>query len=161
MNIKVLLTLLILIPLTFSCKNTKEPEAEPIIPTDTKATMEYNENRLDSIPANREFSGAFKGSGSEPFWSVTLDADKILFESADADLKSFTAPLTNPEISGNSTTFTADQKDGIIKVTLLEEKCTGAMNGIEMTHKVKVSLKLKNDKDFRNFEGCGAYEEWK
>ncbi|PHR13234.1 MAG: hypothetical protein COA40_07010 [Aequorivita sp.] len=157
MKIKVLIVLTILGLAFFSCKNSTKEDGEPIIPTDTKATMEYNENRLDTIPENRELTRVFKGSGGEPFWSVTLDADKIHFESAVESLKSFSASIATPEITGKTTTFTSNPDKGTIKVMLIEEKCIGDMNGKEMTHQVKVSIKLNNGSDFQNFKGCGSY----
>jgi len=157
MNFKVLLALAILISVTIACKNTTNEEAEPITPTDTRATMEYNENRLDTIPQNREFQGVFKGSGSEPFWSVKLDSTTIHFESANEELKSFKAPISSSEISGNTSVFKSSQDKALINVILNEENCTGAMNGKSMSHKVKVSIKLSDNNNIQTFEGCGSF----
>ena len=43
-----------------------------------------------------------------------------------------------------------------MEVLITEEECIDAVNSKKSSHKVKVSIKPKSEKDFNVFEGCGS-----
>ncbi len=50
MNLKSLFFPAIILFSFISCKNENKKDMEPVSPTETRSTMEYNENQLDTIP---------------------------------------------------------------------------------------------------------------
>lgn len=149
---------IMLIMALVACKNPSAEKTKPITPAETRSTMEYNQNRIDTIPQKENTSSkTFKGSGGEPFWSVAINAENIHFETANSAQKAIDLPTPKPEVAGNTTTFQATSDKSTIKVAITEEKCTG-MNGKAMTHSVKVSVKTGAE-DFTTYKGCGSYSE--
>lgn len=152
---------LILIPLfsliiAVSCKDTTKESEVPIIPADTRATIQYNENRLDTVAKQNESGDSFRGGGTEPFWSVEFTNGKIHFKAPGETLKSFVAPIPEPEISGKSKKYTAKSHRVIMEVLLTKEECVDNTSGKKYSHKVKVSIKPTAQEDFNIYEGCGS-----
>lgn len=139
-----------------SCKNTNNDSSDPIAPAETRSTMEYNQNRLDSIPENSS-SSDFKGGGGEPFWSVEIVDKKLLFQSPDENYKSITTTINTVDASGNTITFNSENDNETIKVALVEEECVDGMSGKKNSHKVEVSIKRNSEKDSKIYKGCGSF----
>lgn len=137
----------------FSCKDVNKETNDSIIPTDTRSTMEYNENQLDSIPANTS-SNDFKGGGDEPFWSVEIVDKQLHFQSPDENYMSI---INTVDVSGSTITFDSENESESIKVALIEEECIDGMSGKKNSHKVEVSIKRSAEKDSKNFIGCGSF----
>ena len=156
MNYKFILIPVFSLIMAVSCKDTKKEITEPTVPAETKATIEYNENRLDTVSKQTEDGDTFRGGGTDPFWSVQLSKGKIHFKAPGASLKSFVAPIPEPEISGNSKKYIAQSHRVLMEVLITEEECIDAVNSKKSSHKVKVSIKPKSEKDFNVFEGCGS-----
>ncbi|WP_026451920.1 hypothetical protein [Aequorivita capsosiphonis] len=138
-------------------KETRKETSEPITPAETRSTMEYNENRLDSIPKNTTSGHDFKGGGDEPFWSIEISDKKIHFQSPDINYKSITAVINTIDTSGNTITFNSENEGETIKVALLEQECKDRMSGKKNSHKVEVLIKRKSEKDPRTYDGCGSF----
>lgn len=141
----------------FSCKDTEQKTTETVVPADTRATIEYNENRLDSVPENNPISRHFKGGGGEPFWSVEIIDKKVKFQSPDDKNKSLSATVSTVDASGNTITINSENDSETIKVALLEQECINGMNGKTFTHKVELSIQGNEEKDPRTYSGCGSF----
>ncbi|MAP80747.1 MAG: hypothetical protein CL526_06630 [Aequorivita sp.] len=144
-----------------SCKDNSKETTEPTVPAETRATIEYSENQLDTIKKenNTESAMTFKATGNEPFWSVNFKDGKVHFKAMDAALKSFTAPIPEAEVTGNTQKFVAQSHRVIMEVYITEEACQDSMSGQNYTHKVKVSIKPKSADNFNHYHGCGSYIE--
>ena len=81
---------------------------------------------------------------------------KIHFKAPGASLKSFVAPIPEPEISGNSKKYIAQSHRVLMEVLITEEECIDTKSSKKSSHKVKVSIKPKSETDFNIFEGCGS-----
>ncbi len=139
-----------------SCRNIEEKENKLNVPAETRATIEYSHHQLDTIPENTSDIGVFRGSGGEPFWSVRVDSNSILFETPD---KKITGTISNSDTSENATVFFSNYENGTMKVVIKKEECIDGMSGKKNSHKVEFQIKQKNGKDFTTYEGCGDYEE--
>lgn len=156
MNYKLLLIPVISLTIAISCKDTNQEVAKPTVPAETKATIEYNQNQLDTVAKKDDDEFSFRGGGTDPYWSVQFIKGKIHFKAPDASLKSFVAPIPEPEISGNSKKYTAESHRVLMEVVITEEACVDTKNNKTSSHKVKVSIKPKAEKDFNVYEGCGS-----
>lgn len=148
--------------LFIGCKNEtkklEKTEHNPIVPADTRATMEYNQNRIDSIPQGIQEGEIFKGSGGEPFWSVELNDKSIHFKSPSSELKDVLIPIKNTQSNGNTTTFIAERDLKHIEISIIEEECMDGMSGKKNSHRVKVFIKHKKDSKEKEFVGCGYFQ---
>ncbi|MCG2419844.1 hypothetical protein K8089_12505 [Aequorivita sp. F47161] len=158
MNYRVLLISIFSLIVAASCKEPNNKTTEPITPAETRATMEYNENRLDTVAEhtqiNEDFS--FSGGGTDPFWTVEFKGGQIHFTAPGETLRSFVAPIPEPEISGNTTKYIATSHRVLMEVLLTKEECITPTNSKKNTHKVKVSIKPKAAEDFNYYYGCGS-----
>lgn len=139
-----------------SCKNTTEKGTEPMVPAETRSTIEYNQNQLDTIPEDKTNRNSFVGIGTEPFWRIEIKDDTILFESPEEKI---TSTISKSDISTNSSRYTSNFEDGIMKIKLNKENCSDGMSDIEHSHKVELQIKRPGDKDFEKYSGCGSYKE--
>lgn len=156
MNYKFLLIPVFSLIMAVSCKDANKEVIEPTVPAETKATIEYNENRLDTVSKQTDENDTFRGGGTDPFWSVQFSKGKIHFKAPGASLKSFVAPIPEPEISGNSKKYIAQSHRVLMEVLITEEECIDTKSSKKSSHKVKVSIKPKSETDFNIFEGCGS-----
>ena len=69
-----------------------------------------------------DFSGDFTLTGTEPFWSMVITADRLLFSRIDEG--DFTAPNNGPVVEGD----TAAWDGGPLKVTLRPEPCSDGVS---------------------------------
>ncbi len=156
MNYRIIITSTLFFLMAVSCKDTSKENSESIVPAETRATIEYNENQLDSIAEGNENEISFRGEGTEPFWSIEFTNGKMHFKASDAVLKSFVAPIPEPEIVGNTIKYTASSKRVLMEVLITEEECINDMSGKKNSHKVKVSIKPISEENFNIYEGCGS-----
>jgi uncharacterized membrane protein len=158
MNYRLLLIPIFSLIITTSCKEPNKKTAEPIAPADTGVTMEHNKNQLDAAAKQSESKEGFtfSGGGSDPSWTVEFKGGQILFTAPGETLRSFVAPVPEPEISGNTTKYIASSHRVLMEVLLTEEECITPTNGKKNTHKVKVSIKPKAAENFNFYYGCGS-----
>ena len=91
----------------------------------------------------------FRASGNEPFWSVTVGRDSVLFEQPE-DPRRISAPLTRRE--GASRRIFHAQTSGpdvhVIRVTLTPGRCADSMSGALYSFSAEVVV------DGRSLSGC-------
>lgn len=157
MNFKISIIASFLSLSLLSCQDANKGPNEPITPAETRSTMEYNQNRLDTIPENSSNRGDFKGGGGEPFWSVEIVDKKLHFQSPHKNLKSITATVNTVDVSGNTITFNSENDSDEITVALIEQECVDGMSGRKNSHKVEISIKRNTEQDSRTYVGCGSF----
>ncbi|MEM0517284.1 hypothetical protein [Aequorivita flava] len=158
MKYKVLLVPFFTLMIAVSCKEPNNKQSETVVPADTRATMEYNENRLDSVPKQSESAEdfTFSGGGADPSWTVEFKDGQIYFTAPGETLRSFVAPIPQPEINGNTKKYVASSHRVLMEVLLTEEECITPTNNKKNTHKVKLSIKPKAADNFNYYYGCGS-----
>ena len=156
MNFKSIAILFLCFFSLFSCKDSNK-ESNATISTDTIATSEKNQNQSENIPTNTQTGVSFLGGGGEPSWSVEFTDGKIHFNAPNETLRSFVAPIPEPEKDGNTTKYIAKSHRVIMEVLITEEECVDGMSGKKKSDKVKLSIKPIAEKDYKIYEGCGSY----
>ncbi len=137
-----------------SCKNTSEEKNNPTVPAETRSTLEYNQKQLDTIPKDTLAARVFKGGGGEPFWSIEINAEKILFNTPERNISAATPAA---DISDGRIAYSADYDSGKLKVILKKENCTDGMSGKEHSHQVEVAVRENNRSPEKTYSGCGSY----
>ena len=156
MNFNPITILIICFFTLFSCKDGKnEPTAT--ISADTTVSSENNQNQPENFPTATNTGVYFLGGGGEPSWSVEFTDGKIHFNAPNETLRSFVAPIPEPEKNGNTTKYIAKSHRVIMEVLITEEECIDGMSGKKKSDKVKLSIKPIAEKDYKIYEGCGTY----
>lgn len=110
----------------------------------------YNKKWKDGI--------LFYAGGNEPSWSLNISKNNTAaFKTLDG--KEFSASFVSklPAIDPKSTGYRLSNDKGEMIITLVEEKCMDTMADEEFSFSVAIDLKLKGEKSFTTFKGCGDY----
>ena len=100
----------------------------------------------------------FYAVGNEPSWSLNISKDnKAVFKTLDG--LEYSAALISklPSVDPKSTSYRFTNDKGEMIVNILEEKCMDTMADEEFSFKVSADFKLKGEKGFTTFKGCGDY----
>lgn len=101
----------------------------------------------------------FIARGNEPFWSLQIDFQKEMRFSSLTEISNFVTPPTEGMRAQDADVirYHAVIESGEMFVTIIAGNCTDNMSGEEFTHSVVVQIKRGNDKEFKEFKGCGKY----
>ena len=88
--------------------------------------------------------GTYRAAGTEPFWSVTIDARTMKFEAPDARSVTVATPRVIHGFAGDI------YKTRRINVNVVHAKCSDGMSDRVYPDKVQVTV------DGRRYEGCGG-----
>lgn len=100
----------------------------------------------------------FYGIGNESSWSLNIYRNNTAeFKALEGQefSRNFVSKLASIDSKSISYRGVFDKSEIIIN--LAEEKCMDKMSDKEFSFKVKVDLKLKGDKSFTTYKGCGEY----
>jgi len=101
----------------------------------------------------------FKATGNEPFWSVEIDFNKhMTFRPMEGETLVTPVPEPVRPQDVNAVSFNAETEKGTLHVTIFKKKCQDTMSGKEFGHEVKVSIKMANEDQFKEYSGCGDYQ---
>lgn len=100
----------------------------------------------------------FYAVGNEPSWSLNISKDnKAVFKTLDGLEYSVTFISKLPSVDPKSISYRFTNDKGEMIVNIVEEKCMDTMADEEFHFKVSVDFKLKGEKGFTTFTGCGDY----
>lgn len=153
-----ILPILLLAFMFFTCKDVNNKTKEFVSPIDTPSALENNYDELDTVPENASGHLHFIGSGTEPFWSIEIEERKLVFESPDKNYKTISGFINTVDVSGDTTTFTAEDEHNKIEVTLMMQNCTDGMSDKNYSHRVHVSIKRNNEEMAKEYKGCGNFQ---
>jgi heat shock protein HslJ len=131
-------------------KHTKKQPAEQ--------AQNQGETRTDFIMEKLQRGIEFYATGNEPGWSLEMDIDKgCQFKTMDGSI--FNTPVLTGVVDadGKSTRYHASMESGELNIAITRQECIDNMSGDKFTYSVMVSLKLGNDKEFKNYIGCGRW----
>ena len=91
----------------------------------------------------------FRARGNEPFWSLTRDAEAIIFQPMDgAPVR--VSPVPKPEIEGRAEVYRGTAGGASFVLTVADTVCTDTMSGMPFPATVTVAIGDKT------FDGCGG-----
>jgi len=92
----------------------------------------------------------FVGLGTEPFWSLDIDNEKmILFKMSDWK-KPVIFPIEKPSLTKDSTFYNLSSEGGPLRVTVFPQFCSDGMS--DFLYQYKVVVKYKGS----TYKGCGV-----
>ena len=145
----------ILLPFLVSCQHQKS------ITTTGQAQTGNTSSKQSMSPTvnSSDEKVYFKGSGTEPFWSIEISEDVVRFRSLVEGYETFNIPHTEPvrAADANVKMYQAETELGTMKVQIQQVECINAMSGAASDYTVTVELKRATEQDFTVFEGCGQY----
>ena len=91
--------------------------------------------------------GTYRALGTEPFWALTIDAQRIVFTEANAPGVEIAQPTPKVIIGIAGEIYQTPQ----INVNIVHAQCSDGMSDRVYPDKVQVRI------DGRQFEGCGGH----
>lgn len=99
----------------------------------------------------------FEGRGTEPFWSVEISENLILFKTpSDSIVFQPTHPIL--ALDSNVKRYDIKTASNTMSVHIRQAECTNAMSGKVSPYTVSVDLQKGIVSEVQNFEGCGEYK---
>lgn len=100
----------------------------------------------------------FYAVGNEPSWSLSIDKkNTVSFKSLDGIVFSASSVSKLASIDANTRGYRILKGKEEVLINIVEEKCMDTMADEEFSFSVSVDLKLKDEKSFTTFKGCGDY----
>jgi len=139
-----------------SCHQPKPAIKTAIIKKDT--IISGVNTHPDKYKKQLEKGTDFIASGTEPFWSLEIDFDKMMHFKTVGGLD-----ITTPAVEGvkamdaDVTRFAAKTEKGNLIVQLMKQECTNNMSSEKSAYRVTVDVKNITDREPKIYEGCGQY----
>lgn len=99
----------------------------------------------------------FKATGNEPFWSLLLSEDTIVFHSLAND-KTYTFPHTTAvkAMDANVKIYRTENPEAKMEIIIEQTECINDMSGDKSLYSVHLKLAFKNNTE-EKYHGCGDY----
>ena len=116
----------------------------------------YTEENITLPSYNSEIKPYFKATGTEPFWSINIYDDKIVYKTPE---DSIILPHSDPILTMDSHVklYKTKAKSTEFNIQILEQECTNQMSGKILPYKVSVEFKKNSSSNFEKINGCGQY----
>lgn len=117
-----------------------------------KTASVVNDNKLD----NSDTTVFFKGSGTEPFWNITISDDKFVYKTPE---DSIILPFTKPNLvtDGKVKLYKIETETALFSIKISQQKCTNEMSGEISPYAVNIKFKKNKSSNFETIYGCGQY----
>lgn len=98
----------------------------------------------------------FKASGTEPFWSILISEDKIVYKTPE---DSIILPYVKPILAMDSNVklYRVKTETAQFNIQISQQECANEMSGELSPYKVSVDYRKNKTSAFENIKGCGQY----
>ncbi len=98
----------------------------------------------------------FKASGTEPFWSILISEDKIVYKTPE---DSIIIPHSQPILAMDSNVkmYKIKTESAQFNIQILQQECVNQMSGELSPYTVSVEFKKNAASEFEKIDGCGHY----
>lgn len=141
-----------------SCHQEKHVANTSVALTADKDTNILMKTQPDKYSRQAEQGIDFIASGTEPFWSLEVDFDKVMhfktvggFDIATPAVKGVKA------MDADVTRYAAETEKGSLIIQIIKQECTNDMSGKKSPYRVTADAKNNTDKEYKRYEGCGQY----
>ena len=99
----------------------------------------------------------FRGSGTEPDWSLKISEKTIEFTSLKPDFEALQSGHVEPirAMDANVKMYRVETKVGKMIIQIMQQDCVNAMSGDKSAYSVRIEF--QKDNKTINFSGCGNY----
>jgi len=98
----------------------------------------------------------FKASGNEPFWSISISEDKIVYKTPE---DSIFMPHSEPILAMDSNVkmYKIKTESAQFSIQISQQECVNDMSGDMLPYKVIVEFKKNATSELEKIGGCGHY----
>ncbi len=98
----------------------------------------------------------FKASGTEPFWSILISEDKIVYKTPE---DSIIMPYSEPILAMDSNVklYKIKTESAQFNIQISQQECENEMSGEISPYKVAVEFRKNLTSEMENIKGCGQY----
>lgn len=98
----------------------------------------------------------FAATGTEPFWSLELFDNQIVYKTPTDSIKT---PHAEPvrAADANVKRYNIQTESVTLQIQIQQKECTNAMSGKVSPYSVSVEIKKNIEKEFQKLDGCGHY----
>lgn len=98
----------------------------------------------------------FKASGTEPFWSILISEDKIVYKTPE---DSIILPYVKPILAmdNNVKLYRVKTETAQFNIQISQQECENEMSGEISPYKVAVEFRKNTTSEMENIKGCGQY----
>ena len=98
----------------------------------------------------------FKSSGTEPFWSITISEDEIVYKTPE---DSIILPHSQPFLAMDSNVklYKTKTKSAEFNIQISQQECANQMSGEIFPYTVAVEFRKNTTSEFEKINGCGQY----
>ncbi len=98
----------------------------------------------------------FKASGTEPFWSILISNDKIVYKTPE---DSIIMPHSDPVLAMDSNVkmYKIKTESAQFNIQILQQECENEMSGEISPYKVAVEFRRNLTSEMEKINGCGQY----
>jgi heat shock protein HslJ len=124
--------------------------------TSTATNTVNTEENSTILSSNSDKKPYFKASGTEPFWSIHIYEDKIVYKTPE---DSIFLPHSDPimAMDSNVKLYKTKTKYSEFNIQISQQECTNQMSGEIFPYKVSVDFKKNASSNFEKINGCGQY----
>lgn len=141
----------LLISITFGCK--QKADTKTVLP-EAKDSIVLSHAETKNTGNNQQ--PYFQATGTEPFWSLGIYSNLVVFQTPTDTLKT---PHAEPILAmdANVKRYNLNTEALHIKIQIVQKECTNQMSGKVSPYEVVLQIKQTFNKDFETLKGCGAY----
>ena len=131
-----------------------------MIITSCKSVTGKDSNTVSSVPSTEEdFHYYFKASGNEPFWSIKLGNEKVIFTSLIPGKENITFSSAEPvkAMDANVKMYKVSNEKTTATITIQQLDCQDSMSGAISPYSAKVEIRNNSELQTQKLTGCGKY----
>lgn len=112
--------------------------------------------KTEGISTDSEKLPYFKASGTEPFWSIAISEDKIVYKTPE---DSIILPHSQPFLAMDSNVklYKTKTESAQFNIQISQQECANQMSGEISPYTVSVEFKKNTTSEFEKIKGCGQY----
>ena len=99
----------------------------------------------------------FFALGNEPSWSLNINQNNHVIFTTDRKIFSSASISKLGSLDAKSIGYRSSNKQGELLIRLLENACADSTSGGSFSFNASVEVKLKGEKEFTAYQGCGDY----
>ncbi|WP_347049608.1 META domain-containing protein [Flavobacterium olei] len=131
-----------------------------MIITSCKSVAGKDSNTVSSVPSTEEdLHYYFKASGNEPFWSIKLGNEKVVFTSIIPGKENITFSSAEPvkAMDANVKMYKVSNEKTTATITIQQLDCQDSMSGAISPYSAKVEIRNNSELETQKLTGCGKY----
>lgn len=143
--------------MVFACNNSNKKKEN--IQNNNSEIMKQSDvinSEISKVKFAHTNSNYFSASGTEPFWNLEINEERVVFKTPSDSLK---VPHVEPIMAQgfNVKRYDIETESNKITIQISQTECTNAMSGKVSPYSVTIEYKKVTETEVEKLEGCGHY----